>query len=56
MISFEISLNGKLLHLCHEIYGKMTNHYSFHHHNHAINKSKSLFIMFIYFQQAFYRQ
>jgi hypothetical protein len=47
---------SQVLHLCHENYGKMANHYSFHCHNYAINKSKPLFIMFIYFQQAFYQQ
>jgi hypothetical protein len=36
--------------------GKLTNHYSFHHHNHGIKKSEPLIIMFIYFQQAFYQQ
>ncbi len=41
--------------MCHENYGKMAKHYSFHHHNHAIHKSKKLFIMFIYIQQAFYK-
>jgi len=56
MILIKISLNGKILHLCHENYGKMTNHYFFQHHNHRINKSKPLFIMFRYFQQAFYQQ
>jgi hypothetical protein len=47
-------LNGRILHLCHENYGKMTNHYSFHHHNRGINKSKPLFIMFIYAQQIIF--
>jgi hypothetical protein len=29
---------------------------TFHHHNHAINKSNPFFIMFIYFQQTFYQK
>jgi hypothetical protein len=31
-----MSLNDKILHLCHENYDKMTNHHSFHHHNHEL--------------------
>jgi hypothetical protein len=51
----KISLNGKKIHLCHENYDKMTKHFSFHHHNHAISKLEPLFIMFIYFQQTYYQ-
>jgi hypothetical protein len=36
-----------------ENYDKITNHCSFIHHNWGIDKSKPLFIIFIYFRQVF---